>query len=59
MDAEDLVVQALEVILNLLDHMEEEIEREKFSLSFNDAWQELEHLATELDIELNGGENNV
>jgi hypothetical protein len=50
--------ELLEGMLNMLDYMENEVEREKFSLGFNDAWCELEHLTMELDMELNGDEDN-
>ena len=46
--------ELLESLLCFLDYMRDEVEAEKKSLGFNDAWMELEHLAIELDIELNG-----
>lgn len=37
---------------DLLIAMENELHRENLSLPFNDAWQEVEYLLTELDAEI-------
>lgn len=41
-----------DILGDLLVFMEAELKREELSLPFNDAWQEAEHLLTELDAEI-------
>lgn len=46
--------EVIEIIETLLNVMEEELERERLSLSLCDAWQDAEHLLTELESNLEG-----
>jgi len=50
-------VELLDVLLRFLSNMEDEVYSERYSLEFNDSWDELVCLSEELDMEINGKES--